>query len=213
MASPGIITSQVIQRIIDDPLVIADLSGHNPNVMYELALRHALQKPVVQLIDSHDRIPFDVASNRTITFDISDLDSVEACKDLLAQQIRSVEADPTLVDNPISITVRLQALRDSTDPADQGTGQIISMLQRIQTQLAQLPDLNGSIYGSTFTWPGNLSGSISGEAGSVFFTGPSLGDSRPWYGDASVTPAEAKRASTRNATRKRQGKTKTPNGS
>lgn len=49
ISEPGIITTQIIQHIIDDPLVVADLSGWNPNVFYELALRHALRKPYVQL--------------------------------------------------------------------------------------------------------------------------------------------------------------------
>jgi len=32
ISEPGIITSQVIQRIVDDHLVIADLTDRNPNV-------------------------------------------------------------------------------------------------------------------------------------------------------------------------------------
>jgi hypothetical protein len=45
ISEPGLIDSQVIERIVNDPLVIADLTGHNPNVFYELALRHALSLP------------------------------------------------------------------------------------------------------------------------------------------------------------------------
>lgn len=50
-ATPGIITKQIIEQLIDAPLVIADLTDYNPNVFYELAVRHAVRKPVVQLID------------------------------------------------------------------------------------------------------------------------------------------------------------------
>jgi len=42
ISEPGIITTQVIQRLIDDDLVIADLTERNPNVFYELAIRHAI---------------------------------------------------------------------------------------------------------------------------------------------------------------------------
>ncbi|MBN2209187.1 MAG: hypothetical protein JW759_07815 [Candidatus Coatesbacteria bacterium] len=50
ISEPGMITTQIIQHIIDDALLIADLSGRNPNVFYELAIRHALRKPYMQLI-------------------------------------------------------------------------------------------------------------------------------------------------------------------
>jgi hypothetical protein len=43
----GIITDQVIQQVVEAPLVIADLTDGNGNVFYELALRHAIQKPVI----------------------------------------------------------------------------------------------------------------------------------------------------------------------
>src|SRR5688572_13315379 len=45
MPEPGLITTQIIDRIINDDLVVADLTGKNPNVYYELALRHAIRKP------------------------------------------------------------------------------------------------------------------------------------------------------------------------
>src|SRR5437016_10492301 len=45
MSKPGLITAQVIQCLVNSNLVVADLTGHNPNVFYELAVRHAIRKP------------------------------------------------------------------------------------------------------------------------------------------------------------------------
>ena len=56
VAEPGIITNQIIRHVVDDPLVIADLTGQNPNVFYELAIRPT-RKPLVQIINKVEDIP------------------------------------------------------------------------------------------------------------------------------------------------------------
>ena len=113
---PGLITNQVIQHIVSDPLVVADLTEHNPNVFYELAIRHALRLPLVQIISMGDPIPFDVASARTIKVNHTDLDSVANAKDEIVEQIRALEADPLGFDTPISAALNLLQLRQSEKP-------------------------------------------------------------------------------------------------
>ncbi len=108
ISEPGIITTQVIQHIIDDAMVIADLSGRNPNVFYELAIRHVLRKPYVQIIQIGERIPFDVSAIRTIEVDHHDLDSVELARAEILKQIQSAEARGGAVDSPISVAVDLE---------------------------------------------------------------------------------------------------------
>ncbi len=71
-SSPGMIGSQVINHLIEDDLVIADLTDHNANVFYELAIRHVVRKPIVQIIKSDQRLPFDVIQSRTIFVDHTD---------------------------------------------------------------------------------------------------------------------------------------------
>jgi len=136
ISEPGMITSQVIQHIVEDPMVIADLTDWNPNVFYELALRHALRKPTVHMIQAGQKIPFDVAGARTIQIDHQNLPSVEACKTELAQQIRAIESNPSLVDNPISVSVELQALRQSDNPLEKSNAQIMGMLQEVLSILS-----------------------------------------------------------------------------
>ncbi|MGE9311635.1 hypothetical protein ACLOAU_08315 [Niabella sp. CJ426] len=102
---PGTITKQIIEYISKAKLVIADLSYHNPNVFYELALRHAFRLPTVQIIRKADRIPFDLNQTRTITIDTTDIYSlvpkIETYRSEIANQVRQVLSDPDAVDNPI----------------------------------------------------------------------------------------------------------------
>src|SRR4030088_3189951 len=57
ISEPGMITTQVINHILNDPMVVGDLTGHNANVFYELAVRHAIRKPYVQIIQKGETIP------------------------------------------------------------------------------------------------------------------------------------------------------------
>jgi hypothetical protein len=138
ISEPGIITAQIIQHLMDDPLVIADLTDFNPNVFYELAVRHAVRKPVVQLIDHKVAIPFDVAVQRTIKVDYRDLDSIEFCKSELEQQIRAVVKDPSLVDNPISFAINLKLGRDSDNPIVKSNSEIMASLASLTTEVRSL---------------------------------------------------------------------------
>lgn len=138
ISEPGIITTQIIQHIVEDQLVIADLTGRNPNVFYELAIRHAIKQPVVQIIDSSEQIPFDVAATRTIHVDHRDLDSVALTKTEIVKQIHKLEENPTDVDSPISIALELQLLRRSDDPLEKRYAEIIFMLQELRKNIEEI---------------------------------------------------------------------------
>ncbi len=136
ISEPGIITAQVIQHVVDDDLVIADLTDRNPNVFYELAVRHMVKKPIVQIIQTGEPIPFDVSTSRTINFDHRNLDSVANCKSELIKQIRAVEEDPMKVDSPISVAIDLKSLQQSERPLEKSNAEIIMMLQEIRSAIS-----------------------------------------------------------------------------
>ncbi len=103
---PGVITRQIIDYLLRARLVIADLSYHNPNVFYELAIRHAARLPVVQIIRAADRIPFDLNQVRTVKIDTSDIFSlvpkIDTYRSEIANQVRRALDNPDSVDNPIT---------------------------------------------------------------------------------------------------------------
>jgi hypothetical protein len=138
ISEPGMITSQVIQHIVDDPLVVADLTGWNPNVFYELALRHALRKPLVQMIKKGEQIPFDVAGTRTVYVDHKDLDSVEEAKQEIQNQIGSLEKDPNNIETPISVSLDLQLLKQSDNPEQRSLGDLLAVITELRSGLANL---------------------------------------------------------------------------
>lgn len=119
IAEPGMIPTQIIRHIVEDPLVIADLTGQNANVFYELAIRHYIGKPLVQIINNVEDIPFDVGSMRTIVVNHQDLDSVEEAKTEIKRQIQFLEKSPSSLENPISVALEGRSI-DEIKMRDQG---------------------------------------------------------------------------------------------
>jgi hypothetical protein len=138
IAEPGLITNTVIQRIVSDPLVIADLTDRNPNVFYELALRHALRRPLVQIIRKGDTIPFDVAGMRTISVDHHDLDSVQDARLAIVKQIRGIEKADAPIETPISVALELQQLRGSDNPEQRTLGELLATIAELRTAIAAI---------------------------------------------------------------------------
>lgn len=117
IAKVGLITGQILKLVIESPLVIADLTGGNPNVFYELAVRHATGLPYIQLIDADSEVPFDIAGVRTIAIDVTDLRSVEAAKAAIRQQIAEF-AQGHRPDSPIALARSVSLLQSDTAIAE-----------------------------------------------------------------------------------------------
>lgn len=97
--TPGSINNQVIVEIYNSDLVVANLTELNPNVMYELAIRHALKKPVIMIMEKGTKgLPFDVNNERTI-FYINDSQGVLDLKNQIIEAENSL--DKRNISNPI----------------------------------------------------------------------------------------------------------------
>ena len=119
LGEPGLITNQIVKRIVECDLLVADLTDQNANVFYELAIRHGIKKPFIHFIAHDQNIPFDNLNVRAISVDLTDLDSVEdACQQFLVQ-VESIESPTHTPESPISVAFDLENLRNSgkTDEA------------------------------------------------------------------------------------------------
>ena len=71
--SAGNIRTDMFQELLLSDLVVVDLSIDNPNVWYELGVRHALRaRGVIQIKCKRDYMPFDVYTDRTLTYHVKD---------------------------------------------------------------------------------------------------------------------------------------------
>jgi hypothetical protein len=66
----GNIHGMMFERIFESPVVIADVSGANPNVFYELGISHSTARRTVTVVreDYRDHIPFDIAPCRVLIY-------------------------------------------------------------------------------------------------------------------------------------------------
>lgn len=134
----GSISRQVIEHILEDELVIANLSELNPNVMYELAVRHCTGLPVVALAELGTRLPFDISDERTV-FYTNDMRGVYELTPALRSAISDV-LDRGETDNPIS---RVQKHRVLMDNLEQGDAKAI-LIERLDNIESLLNDLRNS---------------------------------------------------------------------
>ena len=68
IASQRNILRDVLEKIDQSDLIVADLTSANPNVFYELGLAHALRKPTILITQSIDDVPFDLKSYRLLQY-------------------------------------------------------------------------------------------------------------------------------------------------
>jgi hypothetical protein len=134
LPDPGRITPQIVEKLKTADLVIADLTFGNPNVYYELSLRHALGKRAIHICHEGTRPSFDIVDNRTIffTFDIA---RVEAAREELERQITRTNEQDYKVRNPIVDTISFIQLEQSAKPVEQHLAQLGRDMEQLNLEM------------------------------------------------------------------------------
>ena len=90
--TPSDILDDIWRGITGAHCVIADITGRNPNVMYELGMAHTLAKPVLILSRHADDIPIDLATRRVIVYGTADEGAPQAWQATLASRAQAAIA-------------------------------------------------------------------------------------------------------------------------
>lgn len=132
MPNSGLITKAIIEQIIKADIVIADLTGNNPNVFYELAIRHSYRKPAIQMVRGEIQIPFDIANMRTISYDTT-LGGADSAKKELSTMLEAIESGE-IVHNPISEVSSLLNISENSSKENAET------LSALLLEVQQIPE-------------------------------------------------------------------------
>lgn len=125
------ITQTIIDYLRQSELVIADISGHNPNAFYEMGYRASTGRPMIHMKEKGETIPFDIAGIRAFDYDLTDLDLVDEVKERLRQTILAFGFDNELeLSAPLEPTEMVSFQNESS--------QLLPVLYQIQDEIAQL---------------------------------------------------------------------------
>ncbi|MBM3319243.1 MAG: hypothetical protein FJY73_01005 [Candidatus Eisenbacteria bacterium] len=90
----GTVVEQIWEQIGKSTVLLADLTGKNANVFYELGLAHAARKPVVFAAGQIDDIPFDLRHLRVIVYDVREPQWAATLSRQVTEFLKNAKADP-----------------------------------------------------------------------------------------------------------------------
>jgi len=136
ISSTGSITRSVLQHIYASDVVVADLTDLNPNVFYELGVRHALRKGTILIALDGTKLPFDVGDLRVVFYQDrvgGEKDAIPKIQALLESRLKD-DADE---DSPIFLAIPELAENQSRDYAE--------LRARIQGLYAETSELRSQL--------------------------------------------------------------------
>lgn len=111
---PGEVIAHLMENLISSEIVIADLTGKNPNVFYELGVRHALATNTILISQDLQDIPFDLRGQRIIIYKFTP-DGMLKLKKEIKEYVTSIVEQPESIDNPVRQYIYNEEIRKFFD--------------------------------------------------------------------------------------------------
>jgi hypothetical protein len=132
-ATPGLISPKMLADLLSARIVIADLTGRNPNVYYELGIAHSFGKAVISL-GQPSGLPFDLRDERVIPLPVPGeklgVREAEAAKARLLEALRVVLDKDYVPVSPLSSVASSRALEDLA-PSNPVAAEIAALREKV----------------------------------------------------------------------------------
>ncbi len=143
---PGEITTKIIEDIDRSELIVCDITGHNPNVMYELAVAHAWDKPYIILRRDDLPLPFDINSQNVISFKLDSMAAPERARQLLSDHFKAFIAGEAIFENILTRYQNRKRVLSHGTPQDLKILNIEEEIGLIKKQIDGLVKIKGKVF-------------------------------------------------------------------
>ena len=147
----GEVMVQVIEQLAEADFVIADLTGQNPNVFYELGVRHALRNNTILIAQDFKEVPFDLQGQRRISYRYDPPGLLRLQADL-QKALRHMLSAPTPIDNPVLRCLQDREVARAGSSTDGAVKRLSAELQDLRKELAdRVTEIRALVQNTTST--------------------------------------------------------------
>lgn len=136
------IAIDIVKKIIESDMAICDLSSRNPNVLYELGIRQAFNKPVALIKDTKTKRIFDIQGFRDLEYDETlRIDQVQNTIESLAEvMISTYEQDDSEINSLVKLLSITPAKVEKQTKISTDTELILNSLSSLEKRLSAFED-------------------------------------------------------------------------
>lgn len=131
----GDILKQIITDLVVSPIVVADLTDHNPNVYWELGVRQSFKHNTITIAEEGTQLPFDISSKGTLFYTPKDHLKMQEFRKQFKKAIKDCISNPDKPDSHVLETIS-------------GRGSLYEIIRHEESKRrleALLSEINGNI--------------------------------------------------------------------
>jgi hypothetical protein len=139
------IVVDILRKILDADMVVCDLSARNSNVLYELGIRQAFNRPVTLIRDSRTPRIFDIQGLRDLEYDETlRIDKINSAVESLSNLLKNTSQ---LGDSDVNSIIQLLGVKAAQVPSvevSKDTSLLLNAINDISKRISRLEDVSRS---------------------------------------------------------------------